>query len=171
MQEYRIQRKMSYIIRKPDLSDGNNIYKLAQLSKPLDLNSIYSYLLICSHFDQTSAVAEKEDELVGYVSGYKHPHKDDTLFIWQVAVHPTMRGEGLATRMLKNILKREELLNINYMEATITPSNTKSRNLFKSIAVQYNTNYHESIFLECELFGEYSHEEEKLLRIGPLKPP
>ncbi len=156
------------IIRKPELTDGEKIYELARISKPLDLNSLYSYLLICSHFNQTSAVAEKEYNLAGYVTGYRHPHKNDTLFIWQVAVHPTMRGEGLATRMLQNILKREELSNINFIEATITPFNNKSRNLFKSFAEYLKSEYHEEIFFDSELFGESTHETETLLRIGPI---
>ena len=161
---------MSITIRKPKLTDGHSIYELARISKPLDLNSLYSYLLISAHFDQTSVIAETGHDIVGYVSGYIHPHHDDTLFIWQIAVHPIMRGRGLATRMLNDILKRRESANIKFIEATITPSNKKSRNLFQGLAKQLKADYRESVFLEFELFGESFHEEEKLLRIGPLNP-
>ncbi len=161
---------MSITIRKPKLTDGHSIYELARISKPLDLNSLYSYLLISAHFDQTSAVAETGRDIVGYVSGYIHPHQDDTLFIWQIAVHPIMRGRGLATHMLKDILKRRKSANIKFIEATITPSNKKSRNLFQGLARQLQADYRECMFLEVELFGESFHEEEKLLRIGPLNP-
>ena len=159
---------MSTVIRKPELTDGQLIYDLARISKPLDLNSLYSYLLISTHFNQTSAVAENEQDLIGYVSGYLHPHQDDTLFIWQIAVNPNMRGRGLATLMLQNILQREELITIKFIEATITPSNKKSRKLFQRLAEQLKADYKESPFLDKELFGESNHEEEKLLRIGPI---
>lgn len=165
-----LKKKMSITIRKPKLTDGHSIYELARISKPLDLNSLYSYLLISAHFDQTSVIAETGHDIVGYVSGYIHPHHDDTLFIWQIAVHPIMRGRGLATRMLNDILKRRESANIKFIEATITPSNKKSRNLFQGLAKQLKADYRESVFLEFELFGESFHEEEKLLRIGPLNP-
>jgi L-2,4-diaminobutyric acid acetyltransferase len=159
---------MNIIIRKPELTDGQLIYDLAKISKPLDLNSLYSYLLISTHFNQTSAVAEKEQDIIGYVSGYLHPHKHDTLFIWQIAVNPNMRGKGLATLMLQNILQREELIKIKFIEATITPSNKKSRKLFQRLAEQLKADYKETPFLDKELFGESNHEEEKLLRIGPI---
>ena len=161
---------MSIIIRKPELTDGKLIYELARISKPLDLNSLYSYLLISIHFNQTSAVAETGQDIVGYVSGYIHPHQDDTLFIWQIAVNPIMRGKGLATQMLQNILQRVELTNIKFIEATITPSNKKSRNLFQRLAEQLKADYKESLFLDKDLFGDSYHEEEKLLRIGPITP-
>ncbi len=161
---------MSITIRKPILTDGHPIYELARLSKPLDLNSLYSYLLIPAHFDSTSAVAETGRDIVGYVSAYIHPHQEDTIFIWQIAVHPIMRGRGLATSMLKNILKRGELSHISFLEATITPSNKRSRYLFQGLAEQLNADYKESIFLDSKLFGDTYHEVEKLLRIGPINP-
>ena len=162
---------MSTVIRKPELTDGQLIYDLARISKPLDLNSLYSYLLISTHFNQTSAVAENNHGLVGYVSGYLHPQHDDTLFIWQIAVNPLMRGRGLAIHMLQNILEREELINIKFIEATVTPSNKISRKLFQRLAEQLKAEYKESHFLDKELFGDSNHEEEKLLRIGPINPP
>jgi L-2,4-diaminobutyric acid acetyltransferase len=121
-----------------------------------------------AHFDQTSAVAETGRDVVGYVSAYIPPHQQDTLFIWQIAVHPIMRGRGLATTMLKNILKRRSLSYIKFVEATITPSNKKSRYLFQGLAEQLKADYKESIFLDSKLFGDSYHEEEKLLRIGPI---
>lgn len=159
---------MNIIIRKPELTDGQLIYDLIRNSEPLDLNSLYSYLLISAHFNQTSAVAETGEELVGYVSGYLHPHQDDTLFIWQVAVKPYMRGRGLATRMLQNILNREELIKVKFIEATITPSNKNSRKLFQHLAEQLKADYKESPYLNRELFGDLNHEEENLLHIGPI---
>ena len=74
------------IFRQPQPVDGMAIYKIVDASKPLDLNSLYSYLLICSHHDNTSVVVEHKGAITGYISGYIHPKKDDTLFIWQVAV-------------------------------------------------------------------------------------
>jgi len=73
--------------------------------------------------------------------------------------------------MLQNILEREELINIKFIEATVTPSNKISRKLFQRLAEQLKAEYKESHFLDKELFGDSNHEEEKLLRIGPINPP
>ncbi len=159
---------MAIKIRKPKIEDGNLIYHLVQKCQPLDINSLYSYLIICAHFDQTSVLAEINNEIVGYISAYINPKQNETLFVWQVAVSPNMRGKGLATKMINDILKREDIQPINFIETTVTPSNQASKSLFKKIASQLDTNLEKFPFFTSDLFGESNHEEELLFRIGPL---
>ncbi len=156
------------IIRKPQIEDGERIYHLVKQCKPLDINSLYGYLLICTHFDQTSVLAESNNEIVGYISAYINPHHRKTLFIWQVAVHPDTRGRGLATKMIMDILNREYTDSVKFIETTVTPSNHSSMSLFQKIASQLDTNIQKSSFFTSDLFGKSNHEEELLLRIGPL---
>lgn len=156
-------------IRKPKLDDGYGIYQLVLNSPPLDVNSLYSYLLICAHFDNTSVVAEFDKKIVGYVSAYIKPHQKDVLFIWQVAVDASMQGKGLAMQLLQDIIEREKLKTIRFLETTITPSNNASMSLFNKLATQYDANLKESEFLTSDLFGDTDHEEELLIRIGPLR--
>jgi L-2,4-diaminobutyric acid acetyltransferase len=155
-------------IRKPQIEDGNQIYHLVKKSKPLDINSLYNYLLICAHFDQTSIVAELDDEIIGFISAYINPNQKKTLFIWQVAVHPSVRGQGLATKMIMNILKRDKIKSVEFIETTVTPSNQASMSLFGKIASQLNTNLQKFPFFTSAHFGKSNHEEELLLQIGPL---
>ncbi|MBP1946545.1 diaminobutyrate acetyltransferase [Methanobacterium petrolearium] len=155
-------------IRKPQIKDGNRIFHLVKECKPLDINSLYYYLLICAHFDQTSVITELDSEIIGYISAYINPHQKNTLFIWQVAVHPDMRGQGLAIKMMKDILEREEIKSVEFIETTVTPSNQASMSLFGKIASKLDTNLQKSSFFTSDLFGESNHEEELLLRIGPL---
>lgn len=155
-------------IRKPQLGDGSAIYELVKASPPLDINSRYSYLLVCSHFDDTSAVVLDNEEIVGYISAYPHPHRDDTLFIWQVAVHPDFRHRGLAKSMIMNILGRNGLEKILYLEASVTPSNMVSKSFFKRLASHLGIPCQTSSFFPSNFFGETRHEEEWLLRMGPL---
>jgi len=156
------------IIRKPQIEDGVHIHNLVQKCKPLDINSLYSYLLVCSHFDQTSVISVLNNEIVGYISAYINPHQNKTLFIWQVAVHPDMRGHGLATKMIMDILNRKQTKSVEFIETTVTPSNQASMSLFGKIASQLNANLQKSPFFTSDLFGKSNHEEELLLRIGPL---
>lgn len=160
--------RKSFNLRKPRLNDANLIYHLVSESPPLDVNSLYSYLLVCSHFDRTSAVAESNEDIVGYTSAYVHPHKNNTLFVWQVAVKDEMRGQGLAKKLIMNILKRKELQDIQFIETTVTPENIASKALFCGLASDLDAEYQEFTFFSKNLFGKHDHEEEFMLRIGPF---
>lgn len=159
---------MNIKFRKPEVKDGEPIYFLVASCPPLEINSVYSYLLVCSHFDQTSAVCEFKDDIIGFVSGYLHPYRNDTLFIWQIAVRDHMRGRGIAREMLLNILKRKKLADVNYIETTVTTDNDPSRSLFNNLANQLDTQVKEESYFTQEVFQESRHPEEFMIRIGPF---
>ena len=116
----------------------------------------------------TSVVAELDDDIVGFISAYINPNKENTIFIWQIAVSSAMRGHGLGTNMIKNIMERDESKNVKFIEATVTPSNKASMMLFQKIALLFETKCEKQQFFTEKVFGDSGHEEELLLRIGPL---
>ncbi|SFP93620.1 diaminobutyrate acetyltransferase [Hydrogenimonas thermophila] len=144
------------------------MHKLVIKCESLDLNSQYSYMLICTHFKKTSIVCESKGKVIGFISAYILPDRQNTIFIWQVAVDSSYRGNGIALKMLSSILSRKELSDIKYIHATISPSNIASRNLFKKLALYLNTSIRVNKFLKKELFINESHEEEELYQIGPI---
>lgn len=146
------------------------MYQLVRDCAPLDLNSEYCYMLLCSHFAATCITAEQGGRLVGFISAYRRPTDDAVLFVWQVAVHPSVRGQGLASRMLDELLARETCRTILWVEATINPSNTASWALFESLAERRRAMTARRPFLSREHFADDTHEEEVLMRIGPLVP-
>ncbi len=162
-------RKQSHVLRIPARQDGYAIWQLISQCPPLDLNSVYSYLLLCEHFHNTCVVAENAGNIDGFVSAYLPPEKDDVLFIWQVAVHERGRGQGLGQRMLQSLLQRPELAHIRYLETTVGPDNVASRRMFAAVAHTMGTGIDESPLFEPELFGPEVHDDERLLRIGPLR--
>lgn len=146
------------------------MFKLVRFcGPPLDLNSEYLYFLIGAHFSETSAVAEQDGAIIGFISAYILPDRRDWLFIWQVAVCQKERGKGLAQSMLEDILSRSVCREIKYIETTVNPSNEASRQLFKRFALRRNTPCQEDIFLTSEDFKETDHEKEIRLMIGPFK--
>lgn len=155
-------------IREPKASDGAAIYGLVKRTPSLDLNSPYSYLLLCEHFYRTCLVTEVNHEIVGFVSGYIPPVTPNVLFVWQVAVDSSMRRQGLARKMIETLLARSVCSQIKYLECTVTPDNKASRKLFGSIARDHQTELRESVLFNKKHFGNEGHEEECLLRIGPL---
>lgn len=157
-------------LREPTPGDGSGVHQLIAACPPLDVNSTYCYLLLCSHFAATSVVADGESGVVGFVSAYRKPQAPDTLFVWQVAVGSAARGQGLARRMIEEILCRPACREIRRLETTISPSNEPSKALFQSLARGWGANCETTVLFPPETFGKEQHEEEELYSIGPLDP-
>ena len=108
---------------------------------------------------------------MGFISAYRPPERKNALFIWQVAVDQTLRGQNIAGRMLNTLLQRFEPCDLHYVEVTVNPSNSASRRLFERLAIEQGSVLEEKIFLDASAFGLDSvHESEILLRI-PLNKP
>ncbi len=156
-------------IRNPNVNDGARIWELVRDSKPLNLNSPYLYLLFCQHFSETCLIAEKDSELLGFVSAYRPPKLQDVIFVWQIAVHKGARQQGLAKTLLHELIQQDGCQNVRYIEATVSPSNQASRNLFLSFAKELNVDCKETPFFTKEFFPiKENHEEEILFQLGPL---
>ena len=155
--------------RRPQPEDGAAMWRLVKEMGGLELNSAYFYVLYAKDFADTSIVAETEDgRLAGFVAGHRPPGRSDAVFVWQVGVAPWMRRQGLARRMLDALLV-SQADDIGWLEATVSPDNAASMQLFRSIARDRKVECVETEYLGRELFPD-AHEAENLFRIGPLKP-
>ncbi len=155
-------------IRRPLTSDGYQLFNLVEQCPPLDSNSMYCNLLQCTHFADTSAAAEQQGVLVGFISGYFIPERPDTLFVWQVAVGEKARGKGVATRMTNHILKRTQCRDVKWIETTVTKSNEASWALFKGLAGKLQTKLQQSLMFDEKTHFKGQHDTEILARIGPF---
>ncbi|HWL30219.1 MAG TPA: diaminobutyrate acetyltransferase [Burkholderiaceae bacterium] len=155
-------------LRAPKPADAASIHRLVVECPPLDLNSLYAYLLLTEHFSQTCILAGRGDEVLGFVSGYRPPDRVDVLFVWQVAVHPAARGQGLARRLLGDLLARPALQDVRFIETTVSPDNLASRQVFTAVAETCGAPVTEHSLFPTQLFGGADHQDEPLLRIGPL---
>jgi len=164
------QRKTDGIVfRHPTTQDGQYFWELAKASGTLDVNSPYHYLIMCRHFGNTCLAAEKQGEVVGFVTAYIPPDAPDTLFVWQVAVNGKERGQGLGLHLLINLFKKMKSLNVKHLDATITPSNHASINLFTAAARELDAPFEfEKEFFSAADFGKNTHAPELLFHIGPI---
>lgn len=162
--------KLNIRLIKPTAELGAAVHKLIAECPPLDTNSMYCNLLQSCHFAETAVAAVVGDELVGFISGYRIPQRTETLFVWQVAVGEKARGQGLAGRMLKQILSREINRDIKRIETTITPDNTASWALFESLARKLDTEISSSVMFDRQQHFADQHDTEMLIKVGPFKP-
>jgi len=151
--------------------DGAAVWELVRDAGTLDLNSAYCYLLLCDRYRDTCAVAEQEGRVVGFVSAFFAQDRPDTLFVWQIAVDAAMRGRGVATGLLRDIAERRgNRGRIRYIEATVSPSNRASHRLFERYAASRGAAlaYPAGGYAAALFPAGKAHEDEPLLRIGPL---
>lgn len=154
-------------LRHPVAEDGAGIYRLVKQCPPLDPNSRYCNLLQAHHFGDTSIVAERRGEMVGFITGHRIPDRDNVLFVWQVAVSPAARGEGLGNTMLDGLIRANS--DVEYIETTVTPNNIASARMFGRLADRYNAPIDKTVLFSSVSHFEGFHEDELLFRIGPLR--
>ncbi|MFE8069866.1 diaminobutyrate acetyltransferase [Marinobacteraceae bacterium S3BR75-40.1] len=157
-------------LREPTAEDGARLYTFVRINPPLDMNSVYCNVLQCDDFSETCILAEKDGEIIGYVTGYRKPKEPNKYFLWQVGVGKEGRGHGLANRMIQAILARESCRGVTELNTTITKSNEASRKMFARFAEKEGAEMteYENHFTR-EMLGD--HEAESLFRIGPLSTP
>jgi L-2,4-diaminobutyric acid acetyltransferase len=156
-------------LRKPHEGDGANIWNVVRHTGKLDVNSAYCYMMLGKYFYNTCAVAELGRKTVGFVTGFRHPGKLDTWFVWQIGVDAEARGKGVARKLLEHVLNRPENADIRYIETNISPSNTPSQSLFLGFARDRGLTCQITEGFKSELFPEGTHEEELLFQIGPFQ--
>ncbi|UOR11206.1 diaminobutyrate acetyltransferase [Halobacillus amylolyticus] len=155
------------IFDKPTVEDGSAMWDLVNNSS-LDQNSPYKYIMMCEFFSETCVVAKEGDKLVGFVTAFIPPERSDVIFVWQIGIDASQRGKGIASKILHELVKRQDGSEVRYLEATVTPSNDASQSLFKRLARDNKTT---CTITECfpeKLFPGDEHEEELTFRIGPF---
>ncbi len=148
------------------LKDIREVYKLLVANRPyVGLNSRYTYFLLAKDFSNTCVVAEQDNKVIAFSSGYVPPDRPDTFFSWEVVVDENYRGNGLQKQMF---LHQIRITGAKYFEGTINPSNEVSKRNFFELARLLNTKCEEKVLFNEEDFENDGHEPEILYRIGPI---
>ncbi|MGH8223754.1 MAG: diaminobutyrate acetyltransferase [Woeseiaceae bacterium] len=161
------------VFRRPKAADGPAVSGLIGDCPPLDENSRYCNLLQCSDFADTCVLVEDATgdgrRPLGWVSAYRRPREPQTLFVWQVAVHPDARGAALGRRMILSLLARQACSGVTAVKTTVTPDNHASRALFCKLAADLGAPMEERLHFDRQRHFEDRHESERLITIGPLR--
>lgn len=160
-------------LRRPRISEGGELWRLARDSKVLDLNTSYAYLLWARDFANTSVIAvdtsTSPERAAGFVSGYRRPDAPEVFMVWQVATDDAYRGQGLARRML-DFLVADPAGGpaFTHLETTITDDNEASIALFSSFATRQGAEITKQPLFTEDHFPDPGHGAEFLYRIGPF---
>jgi L-2,4-diaminobutyric acid acetyltransferase len=159
--------KVETIVRQPYVDDGAEMWRVARDSVRLDLNTPYAYMLWARDFHATSLVVEAEGRVCGFVTGYRRPEESTTLMIWQIAVDEELRGQGLAGRLLDEVVRRT---GVYTLETTVTADNDASQRLFRAFARRHQAQHTVSdLFAEEHFPAGQNWDAELLHRITPLR--
>ncbi|MGD9515925.1 diaminobutyrate acetyltransferase [Mycolicibacterium sp.] len=162
-------------LRRPSDRDAIAMHRLVADTRVLDVNSTYTYLLMATDFADTTIVADRDGELCGLITAYHPPVRPEVLFVWQVAVAESARGTGLAGVMLDTLVDRVRRDRHGHpvtVEATVSPDNAASRAFFGAFAKRHGVLLVEQPhFTSAQLDSDGNHEDEPLLRIGPIATP
>lgn len=158
-------------IRPPRLEhgDGEAMWRLARESGVLEENAEYTYHMFSHFFGEACVVAEIDGRAAGFIAGFRPPDRRDSVFVWQIAVDQQFRGRGIAAAMLHGLVERLSP-EVQFLEATVAPSNEASQRAFRGVARDLNTLCLETVLFPGDRFGGPCHEDEVLFRIGPIEP-
>lgn len=113
-------------------------------------------------------VAEVDGVIVGFVSAFLQQDHPEALFVWQIAVSEVYRGRGVADSLLRELITSKSCEHVRFIETTITPSNKPSQRLFAKFAENMQAAKVTLEGFSSHLFPSTTHENETLIRIGPL---
>jgi L-2,4-diaminobutyric acid acetyltransferase len=155
--------KLPFSFQKPSRYDGADIWNLVNKAGTLDVNSSYAYFVMADHFTDTCLVAKSGDQIKGFVTGYRLPNNQQTLFVWQIGVDADCRGMGVAKQLLVGLTQKNKDCQAVY--TTISPGNKASEALFRSFARDFGYRIQTEEYLKSTDFPNTTHDDEILYKL------
>lgn len=165
MQQKSTAAAPDLVLRQPGAADGGALWALVRECGTLSVNSCYAYVLMADHFGPACALAERGGRPVGAIVGFRPPAEPQTLFVWQIGVHPDARGLGVAQRMLDAIFDRPDNADLTGLLTTVAPDNQASERVFRSFAQRHQCSIAEVGGYRPELFPD-ANGAERLFRVA-----
>ncbi|ELP70701.1 diaminobutyrate acetyltransferase [Streptomyces turgidiscabies] len=164
------QARPQTVFRTPTPEDGSAVWELVKNTPNLDANSRYAYILWFRDFADCCLVATVDDEIVGFLTGYRRPEEPETYFVWQTAVSPRHGIPFLGVKLFEAAAERQRARGARYVEASVSADNRSILMVLKQYARRRAAVVTERVLFPAEWLGE-GHHDEVLQRIGPLDAP
>lgn len=118
-------------IRNADENDFLNVYNFVSRCKPLENYSEHFYKIMLRYFGNSCFIAEFNEEIVGFVMGFRSQVDNDKFFLWQIGVFSYHRGKEIGKMLLDEFEKAGKNLGCKKVEVTVDPKNIPSQKLFE----------------------------------------
>ena len=130
-------------VREAQPEDAAAIYELVANLKPLIQHTPYTYWVLCNYARHRCFVAERDGQVVGFVTGLVSDADHPVLLVWQLGVVGELRGTGLADRLLDRVGHAGRRAGAVAIEATIEEDNPSSRRAFERLAERLDSELQE----------------------------
>jgi L-2,4-diaminobutyric acid acetyltransferase len=123
-------KRMNFIIKKTDENDFLRVYKFVSKCKPLENYSEHFYKIMLRYFSNSCFIAEFNNEIVGFVMGFRSQVDINKFFLWQIGIFSKYREKEVGKKLLDNVEEAAKKLDCNYVELTVDPENIPSYRFF-----------------------------------------
>ncbi len=161
------RRKATF--RTPRPEDAFAVWQLVADTPGLDTNSPYHYVLWFRDFADCSLLAVIDDQIVGFLTGYRRPDEPDTYFVWQTAVSRRHGVPFLGVKLFEAAADRQVARGARYIEATVSAENKAILMVLGQYARRRSAEVTDRVLFPGGWLGA-GHHDEVLHRIGPLAP-
>ncbi|MFF8456420.1 L-2,4-diaminobutyric acid acetyltransferase [Streptomyces albidoflavus] len=153
--------------RTPRPADAPAVWRLAERTAALDPNGPHHYALWFRDFADTSLVATLDEEVVGFVTGYRRPEAPDTYFVWQYAAVARFALPFLDAELFESAADRERARGARYVETTAGTGSQGLVTVLEQYARGRSAPVRTALLFPAERFPA-AHADEVLYRIGPF---
>jgi L-2,4-diaminobutyric acid acetyltransferase len=122
---------MAVTICKAEENDFLKVYKFVSNCKPLENYSEHFYKIMLRYFGNSCFVAKFNDDIVGFVMGFRSQVDNEKFFLWQIGVFSYYRGKEVSKMLLDEFEKAGRNLGCKRVEVTVDPENIPSQKLFE----------------------------------------
>jgi len=97
----------------------------------LENYSEHFYKIIFRYFGDSCFIAKNNEDIIGFVTGFRSQNDSNKFFLWQIGVSSYYRGEEIGKKLLDELEKTAKKLNCIIMELTVDPENIPSQRFFE----------------------------------------
>lgn len=166
--ENKTATTISLHFRAAQPHDGAALWRVAQATRTLEVNSAYFYLVFATDFARTCLVAEHDGQVVGMVIGFQPPQDPCSAFVWQIGLLPEYQGRGLGLQLLEHWRALPALGHCAFVTATVADDNIASHALFRRLARAHGVACEVQPHFTADMFPD-GHSPEPLFRVGPFQ--
>lgn len=116
----------------------------------------YIYWMLGKYFPSTCLVAERDDQILGYIGALCAGEKQK-IFVWQIAVKANIRGQEIGRKLLENIVVAAGNLGICQLEIAINDKNIPCKRMVEKLVrdfggtitekeTYYNEGFNETVY-------------------------